>query len=339
MSFGLSAGTLLAGGAMAGGAYMQSKAAGDAVDAQTAAANQANETQRYMYDTTRKDNAPFLANGTAASNRLAYMLGLSPASNGVGGPVTSAPSRDQYLAPDAVTQAYRDLLGRNPEAGGYEYYKNRLANGWTVEQLRNDIANSREAKSLTSPPHYQLTPEEQAAADQRYQEAQTQYAATQADPAFGSLTRRFSLDDLNNDPVYQTGLQFGLDEGNKGIERQAAASGQMLSGATLKALSKYATDYAGTKANESYNRFTNDQTNTYNRLAGVAGSGQQANSLVASAGTNTSNNISQNQIGVGNARAASSIGSANAWSNALGQGVNMYQQNQLMNKLFPGTTG
>jgi len=47
------------------------------------------------------------------------------------------------------------------------------------------------------------------------------------------------------------------------------------------------------------------------------------------------NNISQSQQGAGNARASGYVGFANAWNSAIGQGINNYQQNQLMGKLFP----
>jgi hypothetical protein len=95
-------------------------------------------------------------------------------------------------------------------------------------------------------------------------------------------------------------------------------------------LTKYGNDYGSTKANESYNRFNNDQTNQYNRYAGLSGAGQQATNQVSAAGQNMANNVSQNQIGAGNARASGYMGSANAISGAIGQGYNNYQQNQLM---------
>lgn len=310
------------GGAALASGYMSSKAAGDAADAQSAAANQANETQRYMYDTTRKDNAPFMERGNAAGNRLQYLLGLSAPGKGTTSSNNTLAGARLVDTSGGIPQYNADLYNSNPAyraawdevaAGHFAKYGQNY-NQWSDGSRIEDVLRSK-------------------LADQISQDTSTAQQAQDSDPAYGSLMRRFSMDDLNNDPVYKTGLQFGLDEGNKGIERQAAASGSMLSGATLKALSKYATDYAGTKAGEAYNRFTNDQTTTYNRLAGVAGTGQQANALVDSAGMNTANNISQNQLGVGNARAASAIGSANGWSSAIGQGINGYQQNQLLKQL------
>lgn len=146
----------------------------------------------------------------------------------------------------------------------------------------------------------------------------------------GQFDRRFTQQDLNADPVYQNGLQFGLDQGTQGINRQAAAGGSFLSGATLKALSRYGNDYGSTKANESYNRFNTDQTNRYNRYAGLAGTGQQATNQVSAAGQNMANQVGQGMMDAGNARASGYMGQANALAGAIGQGYNNYQQNRML---------
>lgn len=138
-------------------------------------------------------------------------------------------------------------------------------------------------------------------------------------------TSDFTGSDLANDPGYQ----FGLNEGLKGVQHSAAAQGSLLSGATLKALNRYGQDYAGTKFNDAFNR---DAANK-NRLASLAGIGQTASnansqnafSLGANVGNGmmaTGNALAQNALGVGNARAASGIASANAWSNGINNGVN-----------------
>jgi hypothetical protein len=53
--------------------------------------------------------------------------------------------------------------------------------------------------------------------------------------------------------------------------------------------------------------------------------GQQAGQLGQQLGSNI--------IGAGNAQAAGQIGSANAFSSALGQGINFYQNQQLLNRM------
>ncbi len=133
----------------------------------------------------------------------------------------------------------------------------------------------------------------------------------------GELTRKFTTADRDADPVYQSGLQFGLTEGEKGINARAIGSGMYDSGATLKALTKFGNDYGSTKANDSYNRFTADQTGIYNKLAGTAGFGQTATNQVQAANTNYGNTTANLAADAGNSRAAGIVGGANAWGNAL----------------------
>jgi hypothetical protein len=151
---------------------------------------------------------------------------------------------------------------------------------------------------------------------------------------FGSLLKRFGLSDLEADPVYQTGLKFGLDTGTNAINQRAIASGGYNSGAALKALTRFGNDYATQRANESYNRFNQDQTNIYNRLAGVSGSGQTATNQVQSAGMNATNNITDLTTQAGNARAAGVVGGANAWGNALTGAANSMQNNAILDALL-----
>ena len=61
--------------------------------------------------------------------------------------------------------------------------------------------------------------------------------------------------------------------------------------------------------------------------------GQNAYGTIASAGQNTSNAIQNNLTGDGNARASGYVAGANALTGAIGQGVNWYQNNQLLSKL------
>ena len=285
---------------------MGSDAASEGVAAQERGAAQANATQRYMYDTTRADNAPFLATGTAANKRLAYLMGLRPS--------TQSMTRDQLRA-ELLPKYQTEASGAVPVYGSSSLF----------EEGRN-IPDSYRPAVPASLDEAGLNAAIEARLAQQAQDAQT----GQGDADFGSLSRNFSSADLNADPVYQSGLQFGLNEGTKGINRQAAAGGSLLSGATLKALTRFGNDYGSTKANESSNRFGVNQDRQYNRLAGLAGTGQTASSQVGAAGANMANNISANQIGVGNAQAAGGIAGANAISGGISSGYGNYQGNQLL---------
>jgi hypothetical protein len=89
--------------------------------------------------------------------------------------------------------------------------------------------------------------------------------------ATNALTRDFQMSDYQEDPGYQ----FRLAQGNRGIEASAAARGNTLSGATLKALSEYNSGQASQEYQNSVNRYNTNRNN----LQGVAynAQGQFAN--------------------------------------------------------------
>lgn len=129
----------------------------------------------------------------------------------------------------------------------------------------------------------------------------------------GFLRDRFTGDDLENEPGYQ----FRLAEGQKGVNRSAAASGGLLSGAAMKALDRYSQDYASNEYQNAYNRFAGDQDRTYNMLMGTANLGAAA----SGAGTNLVNSMSQvNQAYGNNATGLITANGANQANYAIQQG-------------------
>lgn len=139
----------------------------------------------------------------------------------------------------------------------------------------------------------------------------------------GALLNNFTLDDMNNDPVYQTGLKFGLDQGTLGLNRQAAAGGSLNSGATLKALTRYANDYGSTKGNDSYNRFMNNKSTLYNMLSGQQGAGINAVGATMGANTGISSQMGQNLVNAGNVAANAAVAQGGMANNLLNTGLNM----------------
>ena len=184
----------------------------------------------------------------------------------------------------------------------------------------------------------------QAARSQIYRDAQEEYAGQGDSNAgdYGSLTRNFSAADLNADPVYQSGLQFGLDQGTKAINERAIANGGYDSGATLKALTRFGNDYGSTKANESFARNMTQRQNTYNMLSGASGAGQ--NAAVGAGGLGMQGAAATGNLltDYGNAGAAGRVGSANAWSNAfggVGSAIQGYQNSNILNALMRNRNG
>lgn len=295
-----------AAGVSVAGSYLSAGAAGDAAGAQNSAGAAAAAENAREYDQSRNDNMPFLRTGTQANTRLRTLLGL-------GNSQIDASTMPRFQ-------------------GDAQAYNNQL-NQWLRSQPNLD--------ATTMPSLAQFGGNNAA-----YQNAVDQWVKQQnapnTDPDFGKLTRDFTLADRDADPVYQAGLQFGLDQGTKGINSRAIATGGYDSGATLKALTQFGNDYGSTKTADSKNRFIADNTNTYNRLAGISGTGQTAANTVGAAGQNYSNNAQNLLTGMGNATAAGIVGGANAWgsaSNSITNAANGYNSQQTLNALLNRNSG
>lgn len=159
---------------------------------------------------------------------------------------------------------------------------------------------------------------------------------------YGSLLKKFTANDLNADPVYQSGLKFGLDQGTSAINQRAIANGGYDSGATLKALTRFGNDYGTTKANESYGRFNNDQNSIYSKLSGQQSLGANAATNSANMANAYGNSAAQSYGDIGNAQAAGTVGQANAMAGAfggIGTAIQGYQNNQIMNKILGNRGG
>lgn len=134
-----------------------------------------------------------------------------------------------------------------------------------------------------------------------------------SDLGSGDFRRDFTMADFQKDPGYE----FRLAEGQKALERSAAARGGLQSGGTLKAIARYGQDYASGEFQNAYNRFNADRDRRFNRLSSIAGLGQTANSQVGAAGQGYANAVGQNMMGAANAAGAARIAGAQAWGNAL----------------------
>lgn len=145
------------------------------------------------------------------------------------------------------------------------------------------------------------------------------------DPSFGSAMKDFTPADFaaGQDPGYQ----FRLDQGDQALQNSAAARGGLLSGRAMKDAMAYNGGQASQEYQAAFNRFQTNRANKLNPLQSLMGVGQTANGA-----------ISSDITGAGNARAAGIVGGANAVNNAIGQGTSQYQNNVLMNRLFPTPT-
>lgn len=168
---------------------------------------------------------------------------------------------------------------------------------------------------------------QQADAAQRATEAQAAAAAqTRADLqpwrqtgelANNKIAAMLGLNGQTSDFTTDPSYQFRLAEGQKAVDNSAAARGSTLSGAALKALTKYGQGMASTEFG-----------NSFNRLSGVSGQGQSAAAGQGAASMQFGNSQANNMMEAANVNAAGQIGAANAWNNSISQGINNWNQQQ-----------
>jgi len=164
---------------------------------------------------------------------------------------------------------------------------------------------------------------------------------------------KFGAGDYQADPGYA----FRLAEGQKALDRQAAARGGLISGGALKAAQRYGQEMGSQEYQNAYNRalagYNTDVARSdtgYNRLASLAGVGQTATDKVGAAGQSMVSGISGSlgaygnaasdaYQGAANARASGYVGSANALNSTIGNIGNQYMNYTLMNRMFPSSVG
>ena len=139
----------------------------------------------------------------------------------------------------------------------------------------------------------------------------------------------FSYNAFTADPGYA----FRLAEGQKALERSAAARGGLISGAALKAAERYGQNVASDEYTNAFNRYQTERAARLQPLQSLAGVGQtSANSIGQAAGTYGSN-VGNLITGGAAAQAAGTVGQANALTGGLSTYLNYNQGNNLVNAL------
>lgn len=352
---GAVAGGLISSSGSRSAAKSQERAAQQAADAQIEAARISTDEIARQYDLSRQDQAPWRDTGASALNRLATLMGIVPTGTYGSTPapraLTEAEIRQELLPQFSGSQA---STGDRPALGYGESYAIDPRTGqlsvvrYTNPGGHGEGGTGYENEAIYTPIDGQgggidedglNAAVQQRLAQQRQQQQQWQSQQTaarssaQSDPQFGSLMRRFTMDDYVEDPGYQ----FRLGQGEQAINRAAAAAGRYDSGRALKDLTEFNSGLASQEYGSAYSRFVNDQSNQYNRLANLAGVGQTAANTLSELGANAANSIAGiNQsagnaaaagaINSGNARASGYMGQSNAWNNAIGGATNALAQ-------------
>lgn len=269
-----------------GDSAMAGSSAKGAAGTQAAGADAALKLQADIYNQNRQDMLPWLQTGTRGINRLDYLLGTAP--------IDADSVKQQLGFNKAGTPS--DTRSRIPGSDSYNQYgagTEYLVDGNWTQWEPGDSRNK-------------LSADNQAAID-------AEIARQKSDPEYGSLAKNFSTEDFQTDPGYD----FRLSEGQKAIDRSAAAKGGLLSGAAVKAAARYGQDFASNEYQNAYNRYNTNQTNLYNRLAGISGAGQTASNNLATQGTNYANSAGQLMQNAANYNASGNVAQSNIFSTGL----------------------
>lgn len=127
------------------------------------------------------------------------------------------------------------------------------------------------------------------------------------------MTTRFSSQDFRADPGYR----YRLSEAQKGMDRSQAARGMLNSGAALKEAMRVNQRMASDEYQNAYNRWAQQNSDIYNRLAGLANTGQQTSNQLAQLSGNYASQYGQNIGQAANARASAYAAKAGANQNML----------------------
>lgn len=213
----------------------------------------------------------------------------------------------------------------------------------------NRAANTQAAATQTA--SQQSTDAANRAADLQYQQFRESVALQEpwrqaGISALNKLTPMateytpFGMAQFQADPGYA----FRLSEGQKALERSAAARGGLLSGATGKNLLRFGQQMGSDEYQNAFNRYQAERTARLQPLQSLAGVGQSTAQQLGQAGQNMASNVGNiytaNAANVGNlltsgaaARASGYVGGANALTQGLGTYLNYSQGQNMLNAL------
>jgi hypothetical protein len=170
------------------------------------------------------------------------------------------------------------------------------------------------------------------AAEQPYQSL----GSTSANHLSDLLSKGFTAPTLA-DAEATPGFQFRLKEGTDAINRNAAATGTLMTGNTGKALTDYGQNLAESTYSDDYNRALQTYMGNVNPLLqgtqlGLSSTGQLTNANLTTAGTTANIDMTggvQQAQQINNAaaaRASGYLGKADAYSKAIGGASSMFSK-------------
>lgn len=307
--------------------------------------------QQDIYNQNRADNEPFRQLGMASLGALAGGLGITGYNGGsiagaptmTGGGYSTGTSGSTSI-PGVPTVDATKYLQDNPDAAA-NFAELRASgrtdaiatdptafvmNHWRTDGERRDLPMVTPTPPDTTTPATNSTGQASGYTDPTAPNGYTMAAR----PDYGSVD--VSIDAFRASPDYN----FRVSEGNKALDRIAAASGGIMSGQRYRAAARYNQDLADAEysdwRNYQTNQFNNnrafsesvyqgDRANLNNRydtrnstLLNLAGFGSTATSNNQNAATNYANAGTNLMTSTGQARADATTGAANAWNQGIG---------------------
>jgi len=144
----------------------------------------------------------------------------------------------------------------------------------------------------------------------------------------GAYARAPGMEEIQMDPGYA----FRLSEGQKALERSAAARGGLLSGGMLRGTQRYGQELASQEFQNAYARAMEQRARVSNALLGVGDVGPQAAAQLGGAARSYAAGAGQALGNIGAARASGYQTQGNILQNALNlglQGYGQYRENLL----------
>lgn len=145
----------------------------------------------------------------------------------------------------------------------------------------------------------------------------------------------FGMSQFQADPGYA----FRLSEGQKSLDRSAAARGGLISGGALKAAARYGQDMGSQEYTNAFNRYQAERQAKLGPLQSLAGVGQTTANQLGSFGAANANTMGNYMTGGAAAQAAGQVGQANAVNQGLSTYLNYNQGNNLLNVLSANRYG
>jgi hypothetical protein len=139
----------------------------------------------------------------------------------------------------------------------------------------------------------------------------------------------FGPEQFSKDPGYG----FRLSEGQKALDRQAAARGGLISGGALKAATRFGQDMGSQEYSNAFNRYQIERAAKLGPYQSLANVGQTTANQLGQFGAANAANVGNLMTGGAAAQAAGQVGMANAVTGGLGTYLNYSQNNALLNAL------